>query len=54
MMKTSWYRIMVPNSLPNDVKKRVGVPEKSMEIENIKMHKKLQSAKKWICNITEL
>ena len=23
MMKTSWYRILVPNSLPNDVKKRV-------------------------------
>ena len=37
---------LVPNSLPNDVKKRVGIPGKSMEIENIEMHKKLQSAKK--------
>ncbi len=45
----------MPNLVPNDVKKRVEIPGKSMEIENIKMHKKLQSSEeKRICNITEL
>ena len=47
--------VLVPNLVPNDVKKHVGILEKSMDIENIKMHKKLQSSEeKRICNITEL